>query len=552
MGILRKGRQLGLAVKNATRFKEIVGVFARHGFVDFLIRMNLERFMTSRWQTLLEEEAVRSTEERLKSAFEQLGPSFIKLGQLLATRPDLIPDSFIQEFSKLQDDVRTVPFELIKSSVEAELKKPLTEAFRSFEESPMAAASIAQVHAAVLHSGEQVVVKVQRPGIEKIVEQDIQLMESLATLMEKYIPETRLLGPSVIVEEFFRTLRQEIDFYIEANNLQRIAQNLVGFPDIAIPKVHRNLSTGKVLVMERFFGTSMKDIDKVREKNFDLKKLNLAGARAFFKCVMTDGLFHGDLHGGNIFVLDDGRLGIIDFGMVGRLSQKSRQQLSNMVLALVTEDFEALCIQYAEFGAVGPQIDFDAFQREIRNSLSPYMGLKANEVNTGRVLIEATRIATRYQIRVPGDWMMVFRALFTMEGMGRNLDPEFDMLEIGKELMQDIVQDQFALDKYSKDLIWIGKDLLSLAQVLPRQMRWALKKWNQDGFAFEIKSPELANLTEQLDRNQKRQSTSIVVAGLMISAAIALGYPDQAKIFNFPILSVGAFLAGLILWVRKG
>ncbi len=548
---IKTGKKLNLAVKNAGRLKEILSVFTKHGFVDVLTRMDLERFIPARWQNWINEAAEHSTEERLRLAFEELGPTFVKLGQLLATRPDLVPESFVQEFAQLQDHVKTLPFETIREVVESELGKPIAECFSSFQETPIAAASIAQVHAATLPTGEQVVVKIQRPGIDRVIDQDIHLMEFLAKLLERYVPESRVIGPSIVVDEFFRTLRQELDFYIEANNLQRMKENLASFPEIMIPQVYRAFSTKRVLTMERFFGTPMKDIERVKAEYTDLKRLNVIGARAFFKSVMVDGIFHGDLHGGNIFIMPGGKLGLIDFGIVGRLSPRSRQQLSNMMLAIVTEDFEALCIQYAELGAAGPSVDFDAFQREVRNSLAPYMGLKINEVNTGQLLIEATKVATKYQIRIPGDWMMVFRALFTMEGMGRSLDPEFDMLELGRELMQDLVKDQFSIDRYSKEFVWIGKDLMSLAQVLPRQLKWFLRKWNQDGFAFEIKSPELEGLTIQLEKNQKRQSSSIVAAGLFIASAISLHFEDVNRIFHYPLIAVVTFVAAIILWLKS-
>ena len=264
---------------------------------------------------------------------------------------------------------------------------------------------------------------------------------------------------------------------------------------------------------------------------------------------MIDGLFHGDPHGGNLFVLSDGRLGIVDFGMVGRLSVKSRQSFSNMVLAMMTEDFETLCYCYADLGSADPSVDFDGFQREVRNTLAPYLGMKAQDVNSGRVLIEATKIAAKYQIRVPGDWMMVFRAIFTMEGLGRALDPEFDIMDLGKDLVKDIVKDQFSPDKIGKDLLWVAKDTLSLAQVLPRNIRWAIRKWAKDGYAFEVQSPQIDQLKVQLDRNSKRMSASVISAGLFVASAISLNAHETHMIWTYPVFTVVTFvLAGYFWW----
>jgi ubiquinone biosynthesis protein len=548
---LRRGRQFGLAVRNAGRLREILAVFGRHGFADIAVRMGLDRFLPARWTTMIESESDHPSEQRLRIAFEQLGPTFIKLGQVLAARPDLVPENYVEELKKLQDDVRTLPFETVKEVVERELGRPLDECFASFEEKPIAAASIAQVHGAVLPTGEQVVVKIQRPGIEQTINQDIALLEFLAKLLEKYVPESRIFGPTIIVDEFFRTLKLELDFVIEANNVVKIGENLRDFADIRVPKVYKDRSTKRILTLERFYGVPLKNIAEAKARGHDLKRLNEIGARAFFKTVVKDGIFHGDLHGGNIFVLEGGKLGLIDFGIVGRLSRRSRQQLASMVLAIMTEDFEALCYQYAELGSAGPTVDFEGFQREVRNALSPYLGLKAKDINSGQILIEATKIATKYQIRVPGDWMIVFKALFTVEGLGRALDPEFDMMTLGRELMTDLVKDQYAPDAFAKDAVWIAKDLMALALVLPRQIRWMFRKWNADGFAFEIKSPQLEQLGETLEHNNRKLSLSIVAAGCAIAGAIALNAPDTIHRFrDYPVPAIILFVVAFFTWWR--
>lgn len=551
MKLLRRGRQLGLAVRNAGRFREIVRVFARHGFSEILVRMNLDRFLPGRFQAMVEAQAEVPTPTRLRLAFEELGPSFVKLGQVLATRPDILPETYTEELTKLQDNVRSLPFAAIREVVERELGKPLSEAFLSFDETPIAAASIAQVHGAVLPGGRKVVVKVQRPGISRVISQDIALMESLAALLERYVPESRILAPAIFVDEFFRTLKQELDFKVEANNIRKISENLKDFKDVKLPEVFASHSTHQILTMERFEGIPLNNMVAIRSSGADLKRLNEIGARAFFHTVMKDGLFHGDLHGGNIFLLPDNRLGIIDFGIVGRLSERSRSQLSSMVLAIITEDFEALCYQYAELGSAGPSVDFDGFQREVRNTLSPYLGLKAEEVNSGAILIQATRIAGKYQIRVPGDWMIVFRALFTVEGLARSLDPHFDMIELGRDLVKDIVKSQYSPERIAKDGLWIAKDFLSLAQVLPRQIRWALRKWNADGYAFELKSPDLQAMTEQVAKNGRRTKFSVLSAGLFVASAIALHAQDPHSVLDYPLSAVVFFVLALYFWWRS-
>jgi ubiquinone biosynthesis protein len=547
---IRRGRQIGAAVKNVQRLRVILAVFAKHGFVDIVERMNLSKFLPSRLAAFAESQAEFSPPERLRMAFEELGPTFVKLGQLLSTRPDLLPEDFIAEFTRLQDNVQPLPFDVIRASVERELGRPIESAYSHFEEAPLAAASIGQVHEATLPGGEKVVVKIQRPEIKKFIDGDVSLLAFLAGLLEKYVPETRIVGPKTIVDEFFRTLSYELDFVVEANNMAKMAENMIPIPEVVIPKVYKSLSTGRMLTLEKLEGIRVNDLKALNAAGVDLKKVVDVGVRAFFKSVMIDGLFHGDLHGGNLFILPGNRFGIIDFGIVGRLSQRSRDQLANMVMSLLTEDFENLCYQYAELGAVGPSIDFDGFQRELRNTLSPYMGLSLKDLNAGKILIEATKIATKYNIKVPGDWMIVFKAILTIEGMGRTLDPDFDLLASGQGMIKELVKNQYSVQRVSKEFLFVAKDLAALLQVLPRQIRWMFRKFNSNDFAIEIKSPELSELTEQLDVNGRRMSLSIVVAGLFIAGTIALQHGSERMIGDYPVGSVVLFGFGFFFLAR--
>jgi ubiquinone biosynthesis protein len=548
---LYTGRQIGQAVKNVGRLRQILGVMAKYGFVDIVERMNLSKFLPGGLRTFAREQSEFSAAERLRKSFEELGPTFVKLGQLLSTRSDLLPEDFIQEFTKLQDNVLPLPFDRVKAAVERELKRPLNELYAEFSPEPLAAASIGQVHTAVLTTGEKVVVKVQRPEIEAIIENDISLLAFLAGLLEKYIPESRVVRPRVIVDEFFRTLELELNYTVESNNMAKMAQNMASFPQIVIPKVYKSLSTSKVLTQQRLEGIRVNDLKAMDSAGIDRKMVVSVGSRAFFKSIMIDGLFHGDLHGGNLFILPNNQLGIIDFGIVGRLSEKSRDQFVAMVTALLSEDYETLCYYYAELGASESSIDFEGFQREVRNTLAPYMGLSLEELNLGKILIDATRIATKYNIKVPGDWMLVFKAIVTIEGMGRTLDPTFDMMAAGRELVTDLVKNQYSMQRLTKDAFWIAKDLGALLQVLPRQLRWMFRKFNSNDFAFEIKVPDLEAVRKEMDLSSRRQSYGTIGAGLFVAAAISLQFSNsQYFIGEYPVVSVIFFSLGVIMILR--
>lgn len=553
---IRTGRQLGQAVKNVQRLRQIISVFAKHGFVDIVDRMNLGKFLPGRLGVYAESQADKTIPERLRLAFEELGPTFVKFGQLLSTRTDLLPESYIDEFIHLQDHVQPLSFEVVRVLVENELNGKIENSYSNFNPEPLAAASIGQVHEAELLTGEKVVVKVQRPEIEKVIETDVSLLAFLANLLEKYVPESRIISPTVVVDEFFRTLSFELDFVVEANNMTKMAENAVSMPEIVIPRVYKSLSTHKILTLEKLEGIRVNDLTALDAAGIDRKKVVEIGAQAFFRSVMIDGLFHGDLHGGNLFILPGNRIGIVDFGIVGRLSQKSRDQLANMVMSLLTEDYENLCYEYAELSTSGASIDFDGFQREVRNTLSPYMGLSLVDLNVGKVLIEATAIAAKFNVKVPGDWMIVFKAILTIEGMGRTLDPDFDLLSVGQELIKELVKNQYSVQRLTKEFMWVAKDLAALLKVLPRQVRWMFRKLNSNDFAFEIKSPDLQRIRHQLDLNGKRLSLSVLISGFFVASSIALQYSSDRLVGSYPLLSViyfggGCFFLGRFLLVFR-
>ena len=550
MKLLTRGRQVTQAVKNVGRLRQILTTFGRHGLQTFLVRMGLERYSGAESQA--EGVETLTIPERLRISFEALGPTFVKLGQLLSNRPDMIPDEFIEEFKKLQDNVSPLSFDVIRKQVESELGGKLEDHFDYFGEKPLASASIGQVHEATLKTGEEVVVKVQRPGISELIKSDVSILTFLAKLMEKYLPETRMLAPTQIVDEFFRTLSYELNYIVEANTTVKVAENFRDSPRVVIPRVYRSMTTQKILTLERLHGVRITDADDLHTQRINPRELVDIGARAFFKMVLIDGLFHGDLHGGNLFamkhpVTGESQIGVIDFGIVGRLSEKSRDAFSRMVLALLTEDYESLCYEYADLAAYGSGIDFEKFQSEVRNALSPYMGLSLKEVQIGKVLIDATRIAVKYNIKIPSEWMIVFKAVFTLEGMGRQLDPDFDLLSIGNELIRSALRERYSLQRLGKDAAWVLRDLSALLQTTPRQIRWMFRKFNSNDFAFEVKFKEAELLRRQLERGYRGVGLSIISGSLFIAAALSLQIVRGPMLFEiYPVHAAVLFSLGAI------
>ncbi len=497
MKVIATATNITQAFKNAGRVKEIVSVLVSHGFLELVNRMKLERFLTKKTQDS-NKSAMLPVPERLRMVFEELGTTFIKLGQVMALRSDLLPEAYTDEFQKLQDDVPSVPFSEIKAFLEHEYKKPLSEVFLEFEEKPLAAASIAQVHGAKLMTGEPVAVKIQRPGIDKIIQNDVSILRGLAYLLERYVPEVAPFNPQGMVDEFFKTILYELDFRVEANNIKKIKNNLKDIKKVEIPLVYAEYSTAHVLVLQRFEGVRFSDREAIIKKGINPMEIIETGCDAFFHMVMKDGIFHGDLHPGNLFVLDDGKIGIIDFGIVGRLSKRVQNSIITMFVAIMDEDYESLASEYLMLCPSTHEVDINQLQKDLMDTISPYVGMSLGEVNVGVILLRSTSIAARHSLVVPKELMLLFKALVTMDGLGKKLDPTFDILQLGNRLAKQVLSTRYSKDRLTRDLVVLGRDLQDTLETFPRLLKRYLRTWSLNNFAREIKSKQLDEMNNVL------------------------------------------------------
>ena len=546
---------VGQAFRNATRVREIIRVLAVHGFADLLHRMGLRRFLPSKFSAD-ERYSHLPIAERLRLSFEQLGPTFVKLGQLLASRPDVFPVEFIQSFEKLQDRVATIDASEIKRQIEHQLKKNPNEIFETFDDTPLAAASISQVHAATLKTGEKVAIKVQRPGIQQIVTTDVSILKGLAILLEKYLPETRIFNPTGIVDEFFRTISYELDFRIEANNIRRIRNNLADFSKVAIPRVYGAFSTGRVLVLERFEGIRVSDAEGILEHNIDVSEIVDTGCEVFFHMVMIDGCFHGDFHAGNLFIMPDGRLALIDFGIVGRLSRRSRESVTTMFVALMDEDYEALAAEYGHLSQTEGNADLGALQKDLMDLISPYIGMSLGEVDIGTVLLKSTAVAAKHKLRVPKELMLLFKAIGMLESLGNQLDPHFDLLTTGTRLARQSIAARYSKERVLKDMVVVGRDLQYLAETTPRLIKRYLRKWSQQGFAFETTSKDVQRLSQSIshwNRTALQATLGIVLTAIGLTFVIMEKEPILwgTSITGLVFISLALGSLVIALWQKR-
>lgn len=546
MANLQRNQWIGGTLKSANRLRQIVGVFAKHGFQNIVEELDLGKFLFLEKLGSSSLENKYTTPERLRMALESLGPTWIKFGQVLSSRPDMLPEDFIEELKKLQAQVPALPYESIERILREEYGKDPSELFEYIDKVPLGAASIAQVHKAVLKTGEDVVLKVQRPGIEASIAEDLQALYTLTLLLEKYRTEAQVLNLSAMVEEFANAIEQEIDFVIEANNMNRFRRNFYDDPHIVIPKVYKELSTSRILVQEELKGKRLNAKDAFDLPGIHPQDVTQIGLRSFFKMIFIDGIFHADLHAGNIFVLPNQQLGLIDFGMIGFLSQKSRDSIAAIMMSIATEDYEQLAFEFLELSPYSYDCDVDAFTHEIQGLFAPFHGLSFANFQIGKLLLDSTKISAKHGIRLPSDLMLLFKSIITVEGMGRSLGEDIDLLAFSNEFAAEVLKSRYNFKRVSKHLSVIGKDSSALLTGLPRQARQALRKLNSPNFHWKIQVGEVTELKRSVEKGSNIVFLGLVISSLTMSGTAALFLESSRSIWGIP--AVSAVLYGLAIF----
>jgi ubiquinone biosynthesis protein len=532
-------------LQNAARLRIIVGVFAKHGFHNIAERIKLGRFLIERLSGTDSDRY--SAPQRLRMAFEELGPTFVKLGQVLATRPDLVPPEYVEEFSQLHDRVAPLPFDTIEKILKDYYGEAFSKHFQEVHPTPLGSASIAQVHRARLINGDDVVIKIQRPGIIKTIADDLSVLYFLAELIEKYVPETRPFSPIAIVDEFFKTLELETDFVVEGNNIRRFQQNFKSDSDVIIPKVYPELSSERILVLEALKGLPLSQENSLLQPQVDKDLVIKKGLQIYLKMIFVDGLFHGDLHAGNFFVFPQNKVGLIDFGVVGRLNNKTQTAVANMLLALSKEDYERLAYEYVDLAPFTDLVNVDLFAKDLRELIAPYFGLTLKNVNMGRLLMGSASVAARHGLIVPSELMLFFKSLVAIEGLGRRINPDFDFLSTAIEFSAEILSRQFGPAKLTDQLSAVARETHQLIHGLPRQTSMLLKKLNSPRHSFQWKLHNLPDLLRSLENSFSLLFLGVVIASLIMSASIVAAPSAQNSLHELPVLSVILFaLAGLL------
>ena len=511
---------LGLTkrVRNIARFRDIMAVLASSGFDQLVEQLDLDERMIIK--ALVKTRTHDKTPyRRLVEALEELGPTFIKLGQILSTRPDVLPEDLIHELKKLQSHVKAEPFAEIKKLIEASLEDPIDQVFDDLREEPLAAASIAQVHRAKLKDGREVVLKVLRPGIRDVVANDMDILYFLAGLAER-LPEMRVVQPRGVIREFDRAMTRELDLSHELANIRRFRQNFADVESVSVPEPIEELCTKNVLVLEYLDGVPFTEYEK---KGADRKKIAKRGISLLFKMAFDDGFFHADPHPGNMIALADSRIGILDMGQAGRLDRVLRDKVVTLLSALVQDDPTRIAEAILAFGKPQGSLDFESFKKDVADLYEDELHGKAiKDVSLGNIISGLFRLAGRHRISIAPDLTLFFKALVTLEGVAKEVYPELDVMEEAKPYVSRLLLERYNPDRLAADMAELVQASHGLLQALPRRLDRLLGELEAGRVVIRVEEADPHRSALQRERVAARAAVGISAAGFILSSAILL------------------------------
>ncbi|MDH7454256.1 AarF/UbiB family protein [Luteimonas composti] len=543
-------------VRDLGRLQDIARVLVRYGFGDLVRRFGLAGALERagrlvHWQAVEEGLLQLEVPERVRAALQDLGPTFVKLGQVLATRVDMLPPRWVEELSELQNAVPPVDFERIRPQLAEDLGADPDHVFASLEHAPMAAASLAQAHRATLADGTPVVLKVRRPGIRDLVEADLRLLAHLATIVEKQMPELRRFHPAATLREFAASLRRELDFAAECRSAERIARNFEGRDDIVVPKVYWQWTCERLNVQEMLEGVPGRDLAAVDALGLDRRALARTGAGLVLKMVLEDGFFHADPHPGNIFYMPGGAIGVIDFGMVGHVSEQRRFEIVRLLHGLVAQDASAVSEVLVDWTGDNPDIDEGGLQESVDRFVDQYRGVPLKDLRMGRMLGDVAAILRGHGLTLPPDLALMVKTFLTLEGMGRQLDPDFDMASAARPFLERAMLRRYAPSVLARRGRRALSGLLDLARDMPQDLHRLLRAARRGKLRVHVDVDSLKGFGDQIDRAVSRLTFGVVTAALIVGSSIVLNSAGGVSSTGLRVLGVvgfvGAALGGLYI-----
>jgi len=550
--IKRIGR-IPRTIRNIKRYNQILSVLIKHGLGDFLTYTNVYKVIGLSRTFLFRHKPSKSLSrwERIRIAIEELGPTFIKFGQILSNRPDVIPMALLKELEKLQQQVPPFPADESIELIEREIGKKLEDAFSYFDPVPIASASIAQVHEARLKDGTRIVVKVQRPKIKKRIETDLQIMGHLAQLIKKQLPDFQHIDPQSVVDEFAQTIRKELDFNIEASNIERFSKNFLNDKRLIVPKVYKEFSTKKILTMEFIDGTSIKNIDLLIQNGCDPKKIVSLGTDLVLKQIFKFGFFHADPHPGNVFILKDNLFCFLDYGMMGNLLPRHREYLANYIIAFYNKDVSSLARIILELTQTQDHVNIEEFERKVSELMDQFLYLPLREIDMGEVLSKTLEIVVQFKLKPPSVFYLLVKALVTIEGIARSIDPDFIMLDRLKLYAKKLLKEQFNPARLMKRYMKTAIEFDQLLRELPSSAREIISQAKNGKMKFAIEPSGFDQFYHKNDQISNRIAFSLVLSSLIIGSSLMVLAKIPPFYYGVPVIGlIGFIFAGcLALWL---
>ena len=550
---IRKIGVVGRTYRNLSRYRQILAILFKYGFGDLIELLKIEQYIEVGLQLISKDRRNRieklTRSERVRMTFEELGPTYIKLGQILSTRPDLIPVDFTRELSKLQDNVPPFDFDEVRKTIETEIDSTLEKLFDFFDETPFASASIGQVHRAGLADGEIVAVKVQRPGIKKIIEVDIEIMLHLATLIERNIKEMALYRPVKIVEEFAKALGKEIDYTIEATSLERFSQDFLDDPTVYIPKVFRNITTERVITMELIDGIKISEIDRLEMAGLDRKLITVRGAAYYLKQIFVQGFFHADPHPGNIFVLPDNVICLLDFGMTGSVDRQTREEFVDLVDSVVHRHESRATRVLLKLTSWDDEPDIRILEKDVADFMGRHLFKPLKDIEIAKLLNHLLELASRHRLMIPPDIYLMMKTLTTIEGVALLLDPDFDMVAQTAPFIERVKIARFYPRRIVDDMVKLGSDMMQFIHQFPKDMLEIARLIRQQKLSLKMEHRGLETMLATHDQISNRLSFSIIIAALIIGSALIVISETPPLFYGISIIGIILFSAAAIMGI---